>query len=92
MTAAEGTQAAEAVKGGVMAPALTASAGVGAPGGRAASIPLLGREAEPTIFELSSPGRRGWSFRSTPANVWRCLRDAKPPYFSRKMMRAFVRS
>jgi len=37
----------------------------GAPGGRATSAPLLGREAEPTLFELSHPGRRAWSFRTT---------------------------
>ena len=33
--------------------------------GRAASTPLMGREAEPTVFELSSPGRRAFSFRDT---------------------------
>src|SRR6266513_4826657 len=38
--------------------------------GRAASMPLMGREAEPTIFELSSPGRRGWSFRDTGVPEW----------------------
>src|SRR5438132_10352552 len=38
--------------------------------GRAASLPLMGREAEPTIFELSSPGRRGWSFRDTGLPEW----------------------
>ena len=37
----------------------------GAPGGRATSAPLLGREAEPTLFELSHPGRKAWSFRTT---------------------------
>jgi glycine dehydrogenase subunit 2 len=37
----------------------------GAPGGKANSAPLLGREAEPTLFELSHPGRRGWSFRTS---------------------------
>ncbi|MGH9079475.1 MAG: aminomethyl-transferring glycine dehydrogenase subunit GcvPB [Acidimicrobiales bacterium] len=31
----------------------------------ATSAPLLGREAEPTLFELSHPGRRGWSFRTS---------------------------
>jgi glycine dehydrogenase subunit 2 len=30
----------------------------------------MGREAEPTIFELSSPGRRGWSFRDTGLPEW----------------------
>ena len=38
--------------------------------GRAASLPLMGREAEPTIFELSSPGRRGWSFRESGLPEW----------------------
>ena len=39
----------------------------GAPsaGGRAASAPLMGREAEPTLFELSQPGRRAWQLRTT---------------------------
>jgi glycine dehydrogenase subunit 2 len=39
--------------------------GGGAPGGKADSAPLLGRAAEPTIFELSHPGRTAWSFRTT---------------------------
>jgi glycine dehydrogenase subunit 2 len=38
--------------------------------GRAASAPVMGRDAEPTIFELSSPGRRGWSFRETGVPQW----------------------
>ncbi len=37
----------------------------GAAGGQATSAPLLGRASEPTLFELSHPGRRAWSFRST---------------------------
>jgi len=37
----------------------------GAPGGKATSAPLLGRDAEPTLFELSHPGRSGWSFRTS---------------------------
>ncbi|HZB73033.1 MAG TPA: aminomethyl-transferring glycine dehydrogenase subunit GcvPB, partial [Acidimicrobiales bacterium] len=41
-----------------------------APGGRATSIPLLGRDEEPTIFELSAPGRRAWSFRTTGVPEW----------------------
>ena len=39
-------------------------------GGRAASIPLLGREHEPALFELSQPGRRAWSFRTTGLPEW----------------------
>ena len=39
--------------------------GPAAPGGRAASAPLLGSDTEPTVFELSVPGRRAWSLRTT---------------------------
>src|SRR5688500_7965031 len=60
--------------GGVMAgplPAQPVPALLSTPSaGRAASMPLMGREAEPTIFELSSPGRRGWSFRDTGVPEW----------------------
>ena len=35
------------------------------PGGRAASAPLLGHEIEPTIFELSIPGRSAFQLRTT---------------------------
>ena len=37
----------------------------GAPGGRASSAPLLGGEPEPTLFELSRPGRRAWQLPTT---------------------------
>ncbi len=40
------------------------------PGGRALSAPLLGREDEPTLFELSSPGRRASSLRTTGLPQW----------------------
>jgi glycine cleavage system P protein (glycine dehydrogenase) subunit 2 len=36
-----------------------------AAGGRAASAPLLGHGTEPTIFELSVPGRRAYQLRTT---------------------------
>jgi glycine dehydrogenase subunit 2 len=36
-----------------------------AAGGRASSAPLLGRATEPTLFELSQPGRRAWQLRTT---------------------------
>jgi glycine dehydrogenase subunit 2 len=36
-----------------------------AAGGRAASAPLLGREHEPTLFELSQPGRKAWQLPTT---------------------------
>jgi glycine dehydrogenase subunit 2 len=37
---------------------------------KATSIPLMGRDAEPTIFELSSPGRKAWSFRDQSLPDW----------------------
>jgi glycine cleavage system P protein (glycine dehydrogenase) subunit 2 len=36
-----------------------------AAGGRARSAPLLGDDGEPTLFELSIPGRRAWQLRTT---------------------------
>jgi glycine dehydrogenase subunit 2 len=44
--------------------------GGGAPGGKASSAPLLGHDAEPTVFDLSSPGRRSFSFRATGVPEW----------------------
>ncbi|HUA94170.1 MAG TPA: aminomethyl-transferring glycine dehydrogenase subunit GcvPB [Acidimicrobiales bacterium] len=41
-----------------------------AAGGRAASAPLLGEEAEPTLFELSRPGRRSWQLKTTDLPEW----------------------
>src|SRR5438093_5233589 len=41
-----------------------------AAGGKATSAALMGRDAEPTIFELSSPGRRSASFRTTGVPEW----------------------
>ena len=60
---------------------------VGAPGGRASSAPLLGGDTEPTVFELSRPGRRAWQLPTTgvPALAIEDLvpapyrRDAPPP-------------
>ena len=40
------------------------------PGGRASSAPILGHDEEPTVFELSVPGRRAWSFRRTDLPEW----------------------
>ena len=37
----------------------------GSPGGKATSAPIVGRETEPTLFELSHSGRSAWSFRTT---------------------------
>ena len=42
-----------------------------AAGGKATSAPIMGRDSEPTIFELSSPGRRAASFRTTGVPEWR---------------------
>jgi glycine dehydrogenase subunit 2 len=41
-----------------------------AAGGRAASAPLLGRATEPTIFELSQPGRRSVQLLTTGVPEW----------------------
>src|SRR5438874_12528771 len=41
-----------------------------APGGRASSAPVMGRDEEPTVFELSVPDRRAWSFRATDLPEW----------------------
>ena len=41
-----------------------------APGGRATSAPLMGRDAEPTLFELSVPGRVAATFRATGVPEW----------------------
>jgi len=51
-----------------------------APGGRAASAPLLGRETEPSLFELSVPGRRSASFRTTDLPEW-SLEELVPDQF-----------
>ena len=37
---------------------------------RATSIPLMGRDEEPTLFELSEPGRSAWSFREQSLSEW----------------------
>ena len=41
-----------------------------AAGGKATSAPIMGHDNEPTIFELSSPGRRAASFRTTGLPEW----------------------
>ncbi len=38
--------------------------------GTGRSIPLMGRESEPTIFELSAPGRHAATFRTTNLPEW----------------------
>jgi glycine dehydrogenase subunit 2 len=42
----------------------------GPSGGQAWSASVLGRHHEPVVFELSSPGRRAWSFRDTGMPDW----------------------
>jgi glycine dehydrogenase subunit 2 len=42
----------------------------GLPGGRATSAPIMGSEAEPTLFELSQPGRQSWQLRTTGMPEW----------------------
>jgi glycine dehydrogenase subunit 2 len=49
-----------------------------APGGRASSAPLLGHDAEPTLFELSSPGRSSWQLPTTGVPAW-TLEELVPP-------------
>ncbi len=41
-----------------------------AAGGRALSAPLMGRDGEPTLFELSEPGRSSWQLRTTGVPDW----------------------
>jgi glycine dehydrogenase subunit 2 len=41
-----------------------------APGGKASSSPLAGGGEEPTLFELSVPGRHSASFRATDVPEW----------------------
>ena len=53
-----------------------------APAGKATSAPLLGRQAEPTVFEYSVPGRRAWSFRTTGLPEWEAA-DLVPERFLR---------
>ena len=43
----------------------------GPAGGRAQSAPIMGRATEPTVFELSQPGRRSWQLRTTGIPQWR---------------------
>jgi len=49
-----------------------------APGAKATSIPLLGRESEPTIFEMSVPGRHAYQLPTTDVPQ-RTLTELIPP-------------
>lgn len=40
------------------------------PGARATSAPIMGRDEEPTVFELSAPGRSAASFPNTGVPEW----------------------
>jgi len=54
-------------------PGSAEATGTGSPGpgaGQAASAPVMGRATEPTIFELSQPGRRSWSLPTTGLPEW----------------------
>ncbi len=42
----------------------------GPSGGQAWSASVIGRHHEPVVYELSSPGRRSWSFRTTGMPEW----------------------
>ena len=46
-------------------PSSAPTSGPSPAGGRAQSAPLLGHGTEPTLFELSVPGRTSWQLRST---------------------------
>ncbi|MDA8183182.1 MAG: aminomethyl-transferring glycine dehydrogenase subunit GcvPB, partial [Actinomycetota bacterium] len=48
------------------------------PGGTASSAPLLGRASEPTLFELSSPGRSAWQLPTSGVPEV-ALEDLVPP-------------
>ena len=54
-----------------------------APAGKASSAPVVGRDHEPTIFEYSSPGRSGASFRTTGLPEWEAS-ELVPPRFLRE--------
>jgi glycine dehydrogenase subunit 2 len=41
-----------------------------AAGGKATSAPLMGRDEEPSLFELSAPGRSAATFRTTGVPEW----------------------
>ncbi len=49
-----------------------------APGGKATSAPLIGRDEEPTVFDLSVAGRKACSFRTTGVPEWNA-EDLVPP-------------
>jgi glycine dehydrogenase subunit 2 len=49
---------------------VTEASAVAAPGGKATSAPLMGRDEEPTVFDLSVPGRTSCSFRTTGVPEW----------------------
>src|SRR4051812_45901919 len=53
-----------------------------APGGRATSAPLMGHDAEPTLFELSHPGRVAASFRTTGVPEWSAVELVPAEYLA----------
>ncbi|MCL4449114.1 MAG: aminomethyl-transferring glycine dehydrogenase subunit GcvPB [Actinobacteria bacterium] len=56
-------------------------------GGNGSSAPLLGSLAEPTIFELSKPGRRAFSFRSTNIPEYSLDELVPPQHLPEKQLR-----
>ena len=61
---------AEAVTGGTTAQGISDDLARPPAGGRATSAPIMGRDHEPTVFELSVAGRRAWTFRHTGLPEW----------------------
>ena len=60
-----------------MTPEETTMTAGAAPGGRASSAPLIGNDREPTLFEMSVPGRTAYQLRTTGIPV-RPLADLLP--------------
>ncbi len=57
------------------------------PGGRAASAPLMGREVEPTIFELSATGRSAYQLRTTDVDPLDLASVIPAPYLRAQPVR-----
>jgi glycine dehydrogenase subunit 2 len=51
-----------------------------APAGRATSAPIMGRQEEPTLFDMSAAGRRSWSMRTTGIPEWGADELVPPEY------------
>ncbi|HLG92061.1 MAG TPA: aminomethyl-transferring glycine dehydrogenase subunit GcvPB [Acidimicrobiales bacterium] len=53
-------------------------------GGQASSSPLLGRAEEPSLFELSAPGRRAWQLRSSRLPEWAAAELVPPGHLRQR--------